>query len=299
VSATIQARRLGHATFATTDIERDIDYYQDTVGLSLAAREKGRAFLATECGQIAVVLEEGPRAACAALAFEIAPQEDCADIARRLAAQGVAADVRSDIAPGVPQAVAFADPKGTAIELFPRWEFVGGNAAVAGVRPNKLGHIAFLVTEIAPLETFYADTLGFRMSDWIEDWFLFMRCGRDHHTVNFLRGQATRVHHVAFELRDAAHMIHACDVLARQKFDILWGPTRQGPGHNVAVYHRNPAGHIVELYTDLDVMADEALDYYEPRPWHRDRPQRPKVWHGPTRQTWGLPPSPEFRADTA
>jgi hypothetical protein len=25
-------------------------------------------------------------------------------------------------------------------------------------------------------------------------------------------------------------------------------------------------------------MKDEALGYFEPRPWHRDNPQRPKVW---------------------
>jgi hypothetical protein len=25
-------------------------------------------------------------------------------------------------------------------------------------------------------------------------------------------------------------------------------------------------------------MHDEELGYFEPRPWHQDRPQRPKVW---------------------
>jgi hypothetical protein len=25
-------------------------------------------------------------------------------------------------------------------------------------------------------------------------------------------------------------------------------------------------------------MKDEALGYFEPRPWHRDHPQRPKTW---------------------
>jgi hypothetical protein len=39
-------------------------------------------------------------------------------------------------------------------------------------------------------------------------------------------------------------------------------------------------------------MTDEALGYFEPRPWHRDRPQRPKVWTGLPRDIWGLPPAP-------
>jgi hypothetical protein len=76
--------------------------------------------------------------------------------------------------------------------------------------------------------------------------------------------------------------------------EILWGPVRHGPGHNVAVYHRNPDGQIVELFFDLDRMTDEELGYFEPQPWHRDRPQRPKVWVGLPRDIWGSPPSPDL-----
>jgi catechol 2,3-dioxygenase-like lactoylglutathione lyase family enzyme len=295
----IQARRLGHATFECTDLDRDIDYYQETIGLSLVAREAGRAFLASGCGELAIALEKGAQDACTALAFEVAPTRSGASIMAAAAADGLAPATRSDAAPGVAEIVAFADPKGTRIELYPRRELTAGNVATGGVRPNKLGHIAFRATDPDALSAFYARTLGFRISDWIEDWFVFMRCNPEHHTVNFIRGPVNRVHHFAFELRDASHMIAACDLLARHKRDILWGPTRQGPGHNVAVYHRNPAGQLVELFFDLDVMPDEELGYYEPRPWHRDRPQRPKVWDGPLRQIWGLPPSPEFHADTA
>ena len=41
-------------------------------------------------------------------------------------------------------------------------------------------------------------------------------------------------------------------------------------------------------------MTDEALGFWDPRPWHRDRPQRPKVWVGLPRDVWGLPPSQAF-----
>jgi hypothetical protein len=40
-------------------------------------------------------------------------------------------------------------------------------------------------------------------------------------------------------------------------------------------------------------MADEELGYFEPRPWHRDRPQRPKTWVGLPRDIWGVGPAPE------
>jgi len=31
---------------------------------------------------------------------------------------------------------------------------------------------------------------------------------------------------------------------------------------------------------------DEELGYFDPRPWHQDRPQRPKVWTIPGASIW-------------
>jgi hypothetical protein len=63
----------------------------------------------------------------------------------------------------------------------------------------------------------------------------------------------------------------------------------------VFTYHRNPDDQIVEFYTELDVMYDEALGYFEPRPWHDDQPQRPKVWKREDAGIhWGPPPTADF-----
>ena len=141
---------------------------------------------------------------------------------------------------------------------------------------------------------FYQNVLGFRVSDWIDDFFVFLRCNADHHAVNFVRGDHTRLHHFAFEVRDFAALQNACDLLGRKRIPIAWGPLRLGPGHNVAIFHRNADEHMVEFYAELDQMKDEALGYWDPRPWHREHPQRPKVWTGEARSIWGLPPGPSF-----
>ena len=76
---------------------------------------------------------------------------------------------------------------------------------------------------------------------------------------------------------------------------MIWGPGRHLIGHNVFTYHHNPDGQIVELYTELDQMKDEELGYFEPRPWHQDQPQRPKVWPMNTLSNyWGAGPPPGF-----
>jgi hypothetical protein len=38
-------------------------------------------------------------------------------------------------------------------------------------------------------------------------------------------------------------------------------------------------------------MHDEDLGFFEPRPWHQDRPQRPKVWGDGTLSNWWGPMS--------
>ena len=51
--------------------------------------------------------------------------------------------------------------------------------------------------------------------------------------MNFIRGSKIKMHHIAFEMKDFAHIQDACELLALRKMPINWGPGRHGPGHNV------------------------------------------------------------------
>lgn len=291
----IKARRIRHASFSTPDLARQADYYQSIVGLGVIARESGRLFMATESDELAIVLEAGAEPKCKRIAFEVAPDADLAAMRTDLSASGIASDIRSDGIPGVSRSLVFTDPEGTEIELISGWNASPATESPGGIAANRLGHVAMYTADPLMTSKFYSEVLGFRVSDWIEESFVFMRCGPDHHTLNFVAGEVRRMNHIAFELRDASHLHRACDLLGRNRIQILWGPVRHGPGHNVAVYHRNPDGQVVELFFDLDRMTDEELGYFEPQPWHRDRPQRPKVWVGLPRDVWGLPPSADLR----
>ena len=160
--------------------------------------------------------------------------------------------------------------------------------------PLKLGHVAFVVENPQKTAEFYSKVMGFRVSDWIDDFFVFMRCNTDHHTVNFIRGGAAKLHHMAFELKDFMHLQNSCDLFGQKKISIIWGPLRHGPGHNIATYHRNPDDQVIELFCELDQMKDEELGYFEPRPWHQDTPQRPKTWVAGKTNIWGPPPGADF-----
>jgi catechol 2,3-dioxygenase-like lactoylglutathione lyase family enzyme len=294
----IKPSRVGHATFETPDLDKALAYYTDVNGLKLVGQEKGRAYLASKTGLLTLALEQGRAEDLKRISFEVSPKADFADLAKALAADGVKSDVRSDSVPGVGKVLAFADPKGTIIELFQDWSYLGGHHQVLGAGPLKLGHIAYIVEDPHAMADWYCRVLGFKVSDWIEDFFVFLRCNPDHHTVNFIRGPKSKMHHIAFEMKDFAHIQNACEILAVRKIPINWGPVRHGPGHNVAIYHRNFDDQNVELYIELDQMKDEDLGYYDPRPWHHDFPQRPKVWDRAVAPAlWGPLPMADFRRE--
>jgi len=285
----IEVRRLGHATLTTGDLGRQIAYYTEVVGLTLVERGAERAFLATGQGLEAIALEPGAPNALSRLAFQVAPGSDLGAVARELTKHGIASERRQGISPGVAEAVVFKDPKGTVIEVFADYRFAKEDRGLTGIMPIKLGHVAYRVDDVQRVVKFYTDVLGFRVSDWRDDTFAFLRCGPDHHTVNFVLDEVPQLHHIAFEVKDWAEIQRACEWLARNHIRLVWGPGRHIIGHNIAIYHRNADKVRVEFFCEMDQMKDESLGYFDPRPWHQDRPQRPKVWGPDTlRNYWGF-----------
>jgi len=287
----LHVKRAGHSTLTTPDIGRMVDYFIRIVGLSLIAREKDRAILATKSGLEAIALERGDAAGAPRLSFQIAPGSDLAEVAAQLDEAGIKSERRHDITPGIHQALAFKDPKGTTLEIFADTAFAEDDDDFTGVMPLKLGHIAYQCPDVAGMVKFYCDMLGFRVSDWRSNFFAFLRCSRDHHTVNFLRDRNTAIHHIAFEVRDWSDIKRACDLLAKNQIKLTWGPLRHIIGHNIAIYHKSPDGVVIEFFCEMDQMHDEELGFFEPRPWHQDRPQRPKVWGDDTPANWWGPMS--------
>ena len=111
-------KKISHATYETPDLERQIDYFTQVVGLAVAARENGRAHLATKVGDLVVQLDKGDQARCSKLAFQVDPDTEFGDIRKGLEAEGVRCESRNDTAPGIPKTVTFEDPKGTKIDVF-------------------------------------------------------------------------------------------------------------------------------------------------------------------------------------
>jgi catechol 2,3-dioxygenase-like lactoylglutathione lyase family enzyme len=291
----IRVRKIAHAAYEMPDVDKQIEYYTDILGLTLVERTKDAAYLASTVDHHSVILSKGAEAKCLRLGFQIAPDDDLGEFERQVQGHGIKTERKKDPEPTISDVVTFADPKGTVMEVFKRGEFAGQRFPTKGVVPHKLGHVAFHCADVKTVTNFYCDVLGFRVSDWMGDFFSFLRCGPDHHTINLMETGTNRHFHTAFEVRDWAHLQTACDYLSLNGYKLLWGPGRHGIGHNLFAYHRAPNGLITELFAELDRMNEE-LGYFEPRPWHRDRPQKPKVWakDPSAANLWGILPSEEM-----
>ncbi len=293
----VQVIKLGYAAFETTDIAAMQAYYTDVIGLTVAERgDNGAVYLRNVVDYHTIALYPGSENRLRHVALQLDGKQSLKEAAAQLSEQGIQVEARTDAEPGVAELLQLADPEGNTLQLYTQMRQVSDGFPEKGIVPEKLGHLAMAAHDVQTVADFYQRVLGFRVSDWIEDFFVFMRCGPDHHSLNFLRSKYQKMHHIAFQLKDWAHVQRACDHLAKHNIPLLWGPGRHGAGHNIFTYHHDPSQQIVELFTELDIMLNEELGYFEPRPWHEEFPQKPKVWKDTPQAAnhWGLLPSPEF-----
>jgi catechol-2,3-dioxygenase len=268
--------KFGFFEVRTRDVERLTDYYEKGLGLTVTERSTSAVYLTTGSDHHCVVVAAGEPNGRARLGFELACGLD--DAINGLTTAGISARRLTDPEPGITDAIEIHEAvTGVPIMLYERQ--VDSGAPPSRTRPTKLGHLAGYVSDLTAVRSFYENVLGFRWSDMVGDFFVFMRCNADHHAINLLQSdKRSGLFHVAFEMRDMAHLKEILDTLAARRIKLMWGPGRHGPGHNIFTYHRDADGNIIEIFTELDVIADETTGEFEPRPWHETTPQGPQVW---------------------
>jgi catechol-2,3-dioxygenase len=275
----VNVTKLGYVEFETPDLDRLTEYYTKVLDFVPVEQSNEEVYLTPSFDHHSVVLRASKeQRARTVVGYEIA--EDLADAERRIREAGYEVERRSDIAPSTPDVLVVAEPlTGTLLHLYDQQSRSGVGPDDSILRPTKLGHIAAFTPDLGPTQDFYQDLLGFRWSDTIGDFFVFLRCNSDHHAANFMASKSRDgMHHIAYEMRDLNHLQTMLDHMAHREVRLDWGPGRHGAGHNVFTYHKDPDGNTIELFTQLDVMHDESKGYFEPRPWHNEFPQFPKTW---------------------
>lgn len=273
--------RLGYVEFASRKIEAELDYYANAMGMRVTETGgDGTTYLSLGLNHHDIALVPSAAAGLRLVGLQMRPDIDPVDFAGALKRQGIDAHIKHDARPGIGVMVEIADIAGHRLQFFSAMAMPAPGFARSGIVPIRLGHVALLSPDADRLLDFFHNILGFAITDWIGEVATFLTCNHEHHVVNIGSSPTARLHHIAYALRDTAYHVVAGDVLAKHDIPVAWGPTRHTAGHNVASYHYDPDRTLVELYSEMDVFLPH-LGICEPRPWHRDAPQRPKRW-GPT-----------------
>jgi catechol 2,3-dioxygenase-like lactoylglutathione lyase family enzyme len=267
--------RLGHVGLVVPDVDGYADFLVAALGARVVARDDaGGVQLALNSRHHQIRLRPGAAPGCDGVGFDVSDAGALAGLRRRADEAGLAIASETPVDPAVAEGFSVTIPEGPTVELC-----VGvatAPSAVAGADPyrighgsipriKKLGHVTIGSPDPAAVERAFVDVLGFRISDRFPGVLAWARCNRDHHSAGFAPAQAPGLHHIAYEIESFAHYEVFADRLAALGTRLVWGPGRHGPGNNLFAYFADPAGNLIEIYSDLIQIENEhdyvALDW--------------------------------------
>jgi catechol 2,3-dioxygenase-like lactoylglutathione lyase family enzyme len=258
-------KAIGHVGLRVPDLDQSVAWATTVMGLREVTREDGTAYLTHGGLHHSLQYLQSEEPALDHVALEAQDEPALHQLRDRLANEGVEILSERPEELGIEQAIRFRGPDGHVFEVFSGMSGDQPRHTGRGVQPRKFGHPMLKSENPRATQEFLERVLGFRLSDDVGDGtLLFLRCNADHHGVGITKG-GEGLHHYAWEVESLAILGLLGDVLEKNGGRFLWGPGRHGAGGNLFTYHLDPAGCVVEYYTDLIKIYDEAS--YRPGHW--------------------------------
>jgi len=247
--------------YATPDLEQEQAFYRDVWGLRETATHDGMVYFAAEGHDepYVVRLRHADENRVDIISLAAASRADVEALHDQVLAAGarIIFAPRDLDQPGDGYGFRFFSPDGLSFEIssdvargpkrdMVRWEGV----------PQKISHIVLHSPDHRAAVAFFADVLGFRISDWLGDFMCFLRCNSAHHRLAILPGPPC-LNHVAYDMLTVDDMMRGVSRLRKQGTDIKWGPGRHTAGNNTFSYFTTPAGFVVEYTSELEDVDDD------------------------------------------
>ncbi len=206
------------------------------------------------------MVEEDGGEGVAFFGWEVADASAMEAVAARLERAGVAVERATRALAGqrhVADFVAFDDPAGNRLEVFHGAEAAsdpfkpGRNISGFRTGPLGLGHILYNVANDAlcdDLMRFYREILGFRLTDYYSNPFtaFFMHVNPRHHSMAFVRGETTGMHHIMMEVFSFDDMGQGYDIALGEPGRVATTIGRHTSDLITSFYTWNPSGFMIE-----------------------------------------------------
>jgi catechol 2,3-dioxygenase-like lactoylglutathione lyase family enzyme len=289
----IKVQDIAYVRFASPDLDA-MQRFASDFGLVLTARQNDVLYHRGSDPSPYIHVTELGDAGFRGVAFEAASADDLVAASKL---EG-ASQVDKIDAPGGGQVVRFTDPDGYGVEVVHGREGLPALPVpvAAGVnsgsqrrrlgavhRPpsgpaslKRLGHAGLRVSDFRRSEAWYKSRFGFLSSDEVyigeRDNVVaaFMRCDHgddysDHHTLVCVGIGTPGFDHAAFEVEDIDALMAGHDHLVGAGYDHHAGIGRHLLGSQIFDYWRDPFGHVVEHFTDGDLLnAQSQSELHEP-----------------------------------
>ncbi|MET8756358.1 VOC family protein [Lentzea sp. NPDC004782] len=242
------------------DLAQAREFYEKHWQLEVVGTDDDRVYLGAACPESHVLrlrATDESRVDLLSLAAETRADVDAvaARVTRHPEARLISEPgVRQDLGGGY--GVRFLDCDGRTVEVaieVARREFVP--IGHEDSRPKAISHVVFNTSDINKTRLFYESVLGFKVSDWVEDFFCFMRTNEVHHLLAFTSSPHHSLNHIAFEVNGLDEFMRATGGMMRRGHQPVWGPGRHGVGNNTFSYFRDPSsGFVMEYTTELELV---------------------------------------------
>jgi len=281
---------MGHIAIQTTRLDESVFDATQVLGLRETGRNGDAVFLAAADVHHELVYKNSEHDGIDHIGLQAADSAALSELRRKVDAAGYEVISETPLEEGIDEGFAFVGPEGFVYEIYLGMAEIIADHGTHG--PDRFGHINLHPQDLEGYKTFLEDVLGFRISDIIgDDFAYFMRCNPDHHGIALIKGRGS-MHHHAWQTQSIADLGRMADRLDRLNRTLIWGPVRHGAGHNIAAYFVEPAGDVIELYTDLEQIYDANRP---PIIWSADDRRwfnRWGVYNGEDFRTHGLFPAP-------
>ena len=281
---------------AVPEYEKQVDFYENVWRLKMTDSESGLSYFASEGSpeQYIVRVRKSDISRIDLISFGMRDPAAVDEMARDLAESGVrfASEPGALQTPGGGYGFRFFDPDGRVIELSANVE--EREFRVLEPRediPQKLSHVVIYSEDPRSVMEFYQEKLGFKLSGWLGDYFGFLRCTPDFHSVAIVKGEP-RLHHISFETRGYDEYMRAVGRVLHQGLPMAYGIGKHTPADSTFAYFIDPNGNTQEYVAPQEMIIDDAA--YTPPVWGPETPG--DVWG--TAHSQNMPEDPTVARHT-
>lgn len=282
-------KRLAYTALDVTSLDRSVPFYRDVVGLDFVAREGNVAFFRCTNDHHNIVLQEAPMHGFRRMAFELETPADVAAAYSHFESVGLSPRWLSDeerAALHQGRSFRVREPNaGVEFELFQGAMQMGRLWAPTVAKIMRIGHVVIGTSSFEAARETMLEKFGFRISDYVEDRFAFMRAFPNpfHHTFALGAAPSNHLHHVNFMVTEIDDVGRAFHRLNKHDVKIVFGPGRHPPSGSVFLYFLDPDGITLEYSYGMEEFPEVGAReprMLEPVPSSLD--------------TWGAIPDPLF-----